>query len=125
MDRKEITPGLGYEKIVAGIYRQFAGTAEVIENEKVRGRSGRLRQIDVALHTTIVGNPLLVVIECKDYGRRVGIERVDGLIGKINDGGAPASGGIYSMPCSVLIARMRAMSGGPGWANSSAQRAKN
>lgn len=85
---KELNPGKGYEKIVADIHRLFAGTTEVTENEKIMGKSGRLRQIDVALRNTIVGYSLLVIVECKDYARRVGVGKVDELIGKIEDVGA-------------------------------------
>lgn len=88
MGDKTLNPGVSYEKIVANIYRQFAGVAEVIENEHIVGKSGRNRQIDVALRTEVAGNPLLVVVECKDYKRCVGIGKVDELIGKIDDVGA-------------------------------------
>ncbi len=82
---KEVAPGLGYEKIVAGIYRQFAEAAEVTENERIIGISGSSRQIDIALREKIDGTTVLVIIECKDYSRPVDIERVDALIGKIQD----------------------------------------
>lgn len=88
MGKKPLTSGKGYEKIVADVYRQFAGVAEVIENEELVGKSGRTRQIDISLRTEIAGNPLFVVIECKNYTRPVGIAKVDELIGKIDDVGA-------------------------------------
>ena len=85
---KSLKPGLRYEKIVADIHRQFAGNAVVTENETIIGKSGRKRQIDVALRTDVAGYQVLVVVECKDYQRRVGIGKVDELIGKIDDVGA-------------------------------------
>ncbi|MBC7804688.1 MAG: hypothetical protein H7145_00870 [Akkermansiaceae bacterium] len=37
---------------------------------------------------SIIGYPLLIIIECKDYKCRVEIGKVDELIGKIDDVGA-------------------------------------
>jgi hypothetical protein len=83
---KREKPGKEYEQIVAAIHRQFAGDAKVTENEIITGKSGQPRQIDVAIRTTVDGAyPILVIIECKDYTRAVGIGKVDELIGKIDD----------------------------------------
>lgn len=76
-------PGKEYEQIVASVYRQVAGDGTVTENEKIQGKSGKPRQIDVAVRREVDGQPELTVIECKDYATRVGIGRVDELIGKI------------------------------------------
>jgi hypothetical protein len=81
-------PGKQFEKVVANIHREFAGVANVTENEFIQGQSGQLRQIDVALRTLVVGYEVLVIVECKDYKRPVEIGKVDELIGKINDVGA-------------------------------------
>lgn len=79
-------PGREYEQIVAAIHRQFAGDARIVEDETIRGRSGKPRRIDVAIRTAIDSvYPVLVVVECKDYKKRVGIDKVDELIGKIDD----------------------------------------
>lgn len=83
--RNKPNPGKQYEKIVADIHRRFSDGGVVTEDELVVGRSGRERQIDVALRTDVAGYPLLVVVECKDYKRRVEIGQVEELIGKIND----------------------------------------
>ncbi len=82
-------PGKEYERIVAAIHRQFAGDAKVTENETITGKSGQPRQIDVAVHSSINGAyPLLIILECKDYKRPVGIGQIDELVGKIDDVGA-------------------------------------
>ena len=79
-------PGQEFERIVAAIHRQFAGDAKVTENEIITGKNGQPRQIDVAIRTTVDGAyPILIVAECKDYARPVGIGTVDELIGKIDD----------------------------------------
>lgn len=79
-------PGKEYEHIVAAIHGQFAQDAAVTENETIIGKSGQPRQVDVAIRTLVNGAyPILIVVECKDYARRVGIDKVDELIGKIDD----------------------------------------
>lgn len=66
-------PGKEYEKIVAAIHRQFAGDANVTENEIITGKSGQPRQIDVSIRTIVDGAyTILVVIDCKNYKRRGG-----------------------------------------------------
>lgn len=86
---KPLKAGAEYEQIVAGIHREFAGDAQVTENEFITGRlSGKPRQIDVAIRSTIAGHKLLVIVECKDYRRSVGIDKVEELIGKVEDVGA-------------------------------------
>lgn len=80
--------GKEYEKIVAEIHEQFAGYATVTSDEKIVGKSGETRQIDVSLRSNIVGTPILIIIECKDYGRKVEVGKVDELIGKMTDVGA-------------------------------------
>ena len=78
-NRKSST-GKEYERIVASIHRQFADSAEVTENEKIKGR-----QIDVAIRKSVIGNEILIIAECKDHGRVIAIERVDEIIGKMQD----------------------------------------
>lgn len=81
--------GREYEHIVAEIHRQFAGDAKVTEDETIIGKSGQPRQVDVAIRTTVDGAyNVLIIVECKDYRRRVGIDKVDELVGKIDDVGA-------------------------------------
>ena len=46
------------------------------------------RQIDVAIRSDIAGYPVLIIVECKDYARRVEVGNVDELVGKLNDVGA-------------------------------------
>jgi hypothetical protein len=80
--------GKEYEKIVAAIHKQFAGNASISEDQEVIGKSGRPRQIDVAIHSAILGYSVFIVVECKDYKRRVDVGKIDELIGKIEDVGA-------------------------------------
>lgn len=84
----KLGPGIEFERIVAAVYRDFAGPALVKENDHILGRSGALRQVDISLRTFVVGSELLVIIECKDYARPVSQGKVDELIGKMEDVGA-------------------------------------
>lgn len=72
--------GSEYETIVASFHRQFAADAVVTENEMINGR-----QIDVAIRKNVAGHDVLIIIECKDYKRRVEVGKVDELIGKMTD----------------------------------------
>ncbi len=83
-----LNDGKEFESIVAAIHRQFANGAVVTENEKIVGKSGRVRQVDVAVRTSVMGYKVFILIECKDYKKKIGIDKVDELIGKIEDVGA-------------------------------------
>lgn len=76
-----------FEKVIAEVHQAFDPTASVTHNEKIKGRSGRRRQIDVAIRREICGHAVLGVVECKKYKRRVGIGNVDGFLGKLDDVG--------------------------------------
>lgn len=78
--------GKEYEKIVAAIHRQFNDTAIIKENEKIIGKSGKERQIDVSIRSQVIGYDILIIIQAKDYNRyKVDIEKVDSLIGTLQD----------------------------------------
>ncbi len=60
--------------------------------------SGRTRQIDVLL--SVAGEefgdcPVRFPIECKNYGRKIGIQEIDSFVGKLNDIGIPPQFGIF------------------------------
>lgn len=85
---KKINTGKEFESIVAAIHKQFNKEATITEDEKIKGKSGKLRQIDVAIRTSVLGYKVFIVVECKDYQKKIGIGKVDELIGKIEDVGA-------------------------------------
>lgn len=85
---KDKTPhntGKEFEEIVAAIHEQFSNGATITKDERVRGKSGMNRQIDVAIRTNIAGYKIFIIVECKDYKEKVGIDKVDELIGKMED----------------------------------------
>lgn len=79
---------MAFESLIAEIHRQLAPGGTVIHNSKVRGRSGAMRQLDVAITQTVGLTELLIVIECKKIKRSVGIAHVDALASKVRDVGA-------------------------------------
>lgn len=60
--------------------------------------SQRRREIDVLLTSHVTGFPIQVAIECKNEKDRVGIEKIDALVGKLLDVGIPPVHGIYVSP---------------------------
>jgi hypothetical protein len=74
-----------YEALTAELIRRFSTNGRVVPNDFILGRSGRNRQVDVAVYAQLVGQPLFVAFECKHYKRPVGVGKIDEFIGKIDD----------------------------------------
>jgi len=53
------------------------------------------REIDVLISGQLVGYPVQITIECKNYKREIGKADIDAFIGKLNDLGFPTQHGIY------------------------------
>lgn len=83
--------GQPYQQLVADVARAFDPGAAVTEGEWISGPDGRL-DMDVAIRGRINRQPILVVIECKDFDRKttgkVGRKFVDALDSKRHDLGA-------------------------------------
>ena len=60
-----------------------------------RGTTGRKREIDVLLTSEVAEYPVRVAIECKNEKARIGSERIDALIGKLDDIGIPTQQSMY------------------------------
>lgn len=54
----------------------------------------RKREIDVLVTGRILGRSMHVAFECKNYGQRVGIDKIDEFKGKLEDVGIPVQHGI-------------------------------
>lgn len=74
-----------FEKLVAHLHAAVLPHADVKHNVKIRGRSGRLRQVDVAITTQAAGYPVLIALECKRHSRPVGIREVEAFASKLRD----------------------------------------
>lgn len=73
------------EEIIAFIQTELAPGAVVRHDHKIKGRSGRTRQLDVTIMQNISTVPILIVLECKQYKRPVGIEKLEAFATKLRD----------------------------------------
>lgn len=74
---KPDAPGISFEKAVARIQQMMEPNSIVSHDVIIKDRRGIDRQFDVVIRGKFSGQDFLVVIECKDYGRNVGLDTVD------------------------------------------------
>ena len=79
-----------YERLTQEIYRQLGqatevNAANVQHNVKLEGRSGQKHQIDVYWEYGKDGKAHRVAIECKNYSRRISLEKVCAFKGVLDD----------------------------------------
>ncbi|GEM_PF-1096198 len=75
-----------FEKLAEQFYRTFAQDAVVTYNDKILGKSGETRQIDVSIRKTVGPHALLIVVDCKDYKtHKVDIQDVEAFNTMKND----------------------------------------
>lgn len=87
--------GKDYEIFVGNIYKSillsdemgFGGQQNIIVevDKKLKDKNGIERQFDIYWEYTSAGLTYKTVIECKDYNSFISIDRIDGLIGKLQD----------------------------------------
>ena len=89
-----IDKGRVVEKIVALLHEQPG--ISVKRNVMLPTSDGQdKREIDVLITGQLVGYPVQLAIECKNYGRRIGKGDIDAFVGKLKDLGFPMQYGIY------------------------------
>ena len=98
MQNRSKEKGEFLERLTAFLY-EISGN-KVQTNVRLPSTDGtnRKREIDVVLNlsTDEMGNcPVRVPIECKNYGKVIGVEQIDAFVGKLVDIGIPTSMGIY------------------------------
>jgi hypothetical protein len=76
--------GLSYQDLVAKVEAALDPHVKVAAGEWIDGPDGR-RDCDVSIRGTHEGAPYFVLIECKDWRKRVGIDVVDALDSKRKD----------------------------------------
>jgi hypothetical protein len=74
-----------FEVLIAKISSDIAPGATVEHNVKIQGRSGRTRQVDVSIRSTVGLFPIFVAIECRYYRRAVTIDKVEAFVTKLQD----------------------------------------
>jgi hypothetical protein len=65
-----------FELLIARMQRQLAPDAEVRQNHRVRGRSGRLRKLDVSITQKVSAYPVFIVFDCKLHKKPVKLKDV-------------------------------------------------
>ncbi len=77
-----------FENIVSEVYRDFSPEAVVKSPEKIKGKSGRSREIDITIRQTVGTCEILIAIDCKDFSKKINIKKVEECIGLFDDIGA-------------------------------------
>ena len=79
-----------FEELVKDIQKELLPqNAIVTPGEKIRGRrTGKLREIDIAVRVNAGQYSLLIAIDCKDYSRPVGVREVGSVMELFDDVGA-------------------------------------
>ncbi len=100
-----------FEDLVASVQKSLSPDATVTQNEKVLGKSGTRRDVDISVRRIIGQYNLLIAIDCKDYNRPIDIKDVEEFIGLVKDIGAN-KGAIISALGFTEAAKKRATNSG-------------
>ncbi|MFO7556017.1 MAG: restriction endonuclease [Desulfobacterales bacterium] len=75
-----------FENLSAQIQRSLSPSAVVTQNERVRGKiTGVKRELDIVVRVSSGQFELLIVIDCKDYNKKVDVQDVESFMGKLKD----------------------------------------
>ena len=74
-----------FEKLVGRIQHELAPAAAIAENERIMGRSGVARRIDVTVRQTVSAYPVLIAIDCKRHQRKIGVGYVSAFADQAKD----------------------------------------
>lgn len=74
-----------FELLVKSIQEKLTPEAKVVHNEKVLGKSGITRQIDVAIHFVLGQFNVFIAIDCKDYTKPIDIKHIEEFSGMLED----------------------------------------
>lgn len=77
--------GKTLEQAVGRIQKMLDPVSLVTYREKIVNRLGIPREFDVVVRGKFAGQPMLGVIECKDWADRVGTPEIDAFIRKSQD----------------------------------------
>ena len=72
-------------EILAGIiqesYKDNPKT-EILRNAKIKNKSNQDREFDIVIKSIVNSFEILVVIECKDYSKRVPVKEIEAFAGR-------------------------------------------
>jgi hypothetical protein len=73
--------GKPLEKTIQLIEETFKDSenTQIFRNHKIKDNDGIKREFDVLIKTIVNGYDIYIAIECKDYGTKVSIDRIDGF----------------------------------------------
>jgi hypothetical protein len=75
-----------FEVLVAKIQADLAGAKDIVTpNDKIMGKTGIFRQIDISIKSNVGQFQILVVIDCKDYNHPLDIKDVEAFISMAQD----------------------------------------
>jgi len=77
-----------FEEFVASIQKQLTPNAVVTHNEKIIGKSGVERQLDIVVRYSLAQFNILVVMDCKNWKKPVDINDVGAFCDQVEDVGA-------------------------------------
>lgn len=90
------------EKVIADIQRVLAPNAVVQHDERVIGRSGALRKLDVSIRYSLGADPILIIVDCKHHSKdAVDRKEVAGFAEQLED--VRASLGIWSRSAVMTV----------------------
>jgi hypothetical protein len=81
-------PGIALEKTVARLQQLLDPSSKVTHNEKLKDRTGNVRQYDVVMRGTWAGHSMLGIIECRDHDAPMGPGQVGAFAKQMEDLGA-------------------------------------
>jgi hypothetical protein len=86
-----------YEMSAAILLRSMdTEPTEVLHDQRVQARLSSIpRQVDVLARGRVIGQDILIAVECKRHGRPANVGTIDAFIGKLLDMGAHRSGIMY------------------------------
>lgn len=76
--------GTEYQELVALVAKALDSNAEIKTGQWIEGPDGD-REVDVEVHGTVDGKPHFILIECKDWKKRLDIQEMDKLDSKRRD----------------------------------------
>lgn len=68
-------------KVIQEAYKNLPDT-EIIQNYKISNKNKNKREIDILVISKVNGFEIKIAIECKDYSRKVSVEKVEAFHGK-------------------------------------------
>lgn len=74
-----------FEEAVASIQKNIVHGARITHDEKIKGKSGTDRQIDIVIRYNIGQYEILVIVDCKDWKNSVDIGDVGQFIDMVED----------------------------------------